>query len=138
MKRVLVNYSYPGRTKVRLSKTEKADLPALLASVAHLQRPRTRGDCAREARPCPWVSCRYHLYLDVNRKTGSVTLNVPGEPWEITESCALDVADRGRATLEAVGALIGVTRERTRQLEEITLAKLLAAFGADYLRDLLP
>jgi len=39
-------------------------------------------------------------------------------------SCALDVADRGGATLEEVGALINVTRERVRQIEVMALAHL--------------
>lgn len=26
------------------------------------QRPLTRGDCEEEARPCPWVSCPWHVY----------------------------------------------------------------------------
>ncbi len=34
-------------------------------------RPKTRGECASGPRPCPWVSCRHHLYLDVD-KNGSV------------------------------------------------------------------
>ena|SRR5882757_525715 len=29
-------------------------------------RPQTRADCAQQPRPCPWISCRYHLLLDVS------------------------------------------------------------------------
>lgn len=29
------------------------------------QRPRTRGDCKDGPRPCPWVSCRHHLLLEI-------------------------------------------------------------------------
>src|SRR5579859_8163214 len=58
------------------------------------ERPRTRSECREEARPCPWVACKHHLYLDVNPETGSIKLNFPDlEPWEIAHSCALDVAD---------------------------------------------
>lgn len=28
-------------------------------------RPKTRSECRDEARPCPWVSCRHHLLLEV-------------------------------------------------------------------------
>lgn len=83
-------------------------------------RPRTRGDCTLVPRPCPFVSCCYHLYLDVSQKTGSIKLNFPDlEVWEMPHpaSCALDVADRGGATLEEVGEVLNVTRERIRQLE---------------------
>lgn len=87
-------------------------------------RPHTRADCAEGPRPCPWVSCRYHLYLDVSPRTGSLKLNFPDlEVWELEESCALDVADRGQAGSERIGALLNLTRERARQLEEAALLR---------------
>jgi len=82
------------------------------------ERPRTRAECAHEQRPCPWVSCKHHLYLDVNPRTGSIKLNFPDlEPWELQHTCALDVADDGGHTLEEVGDITNLTRERIRQLE---------------------
>jgi hypothetical protein len=30
-----------------------------------ISRPKTRADCRAEARPCPWVGCRYHLLADI-------------------------------------------------------------------------
>ena len=43
-----------------------------------------------------FISCKHHLYLDVNPETGSIKLNFPHlEPWEMLESCSLDVAERG-------------------------------------------
>jgi hypothetical protein len=93
---------------------EEQELRAELES----SRPRTRSDCATGPRPCLFVSCKYHLYLDVNPRTGSVKLNFPDkEIWELTETCALDVADRGGITLEEVGAIMNLTRERVRQVE---------------------
>ncbi|CAN5474402.1 hypothetical protein BH11MYX1_BH11MYX1_47520 [soil metagenome] len=81
-------------------------------------RPRTRAECSNEQRPCPWVSCKHHLYLDVNPRTGSIKLNFPDlEPWELKQTCALDVADDGGHTLEEVGDITNLTRERIRQLE---------------------
>jgi hypothetical protein len=89
-------------------------------------RPKTRGDCADGVRPCPYVSCAHHLYLDVSRKTGAFQVNHRDlESWELDETCALDVADRGGATLEEVGALMNVTRERIRQIEATALRRLL-------------
>jgi hypothetical protein len=82
------------------------------------QRPRTRADCEGGERPCPFVSCRHNLFLDVNPETGSVKMNFPGkELWEIEHSCALDIAELGGRTLEEVGSLMNLTRERIRQLE---------------------
>lgn len=36
-------------------------------------------DCVGRPRPCPWVGCKYHLLLDVNEETGTITLNVGRE-----------------------------------------------------------
>lgn len=88
-------------------------------------RPRTRDECSAEARPCPWVSCKHHLYLDVNPRTGSIKLNFPDlEPWELRHTCALDVAEEGGHTLEEIGDITNLTRERVRQLETHGLVEL--------------
>ncbi len=90
-------------------------------------RPRSRADCANGPRPCMFVSCKHHLYLDVNPGTGSIKLNFPDkEIWEMAETCALDVADRGGITLEEVGGIMNLTRERIRQVETRGLLKLRA------------
>ena len=88
-------------------------------------RPRTRGECANVPRPCPFVSCSKHLYLDVNPDTEKLKLNFPDiEPHQMIESCSQDMADRGPQTLEAIGAAVNVTRERARQIVETGLAKM--------------
>lgn len=96
----------------------------LLRTIGDL-RPRTRADCASGARPCLFVSCKHNLYLDVNPETGSIKLNFPDkEIWELEQTCALDVADKGGITLEEVGAIMNLTRERIRQVETRGLLKL--------------
>jgi hypothetical protein len=103
---------------------------------SELDRPATRADCADGPRPCPYVSCRYHLYLDVSDRTGSIKLNFPDlEVWELAASCALDIADDGAATLEDVGTIMNVTRERIRQLELAALARLSMVRDMRELRD---
>ncbi|MDR0966812.1 MAG: DNA-binding protein [Myxococcales bacterium] len=88
-------------------------------------RPRCRADCAASARPCLFISCKHHLYLDVNPETGSIKLNFPDkEVWELEATCALDVADKGGITLEEVGVIMNLTRERIRQVETRGLLKL--------------
>ena len=110
--------------KKKLSETERTELQSMLDSLNE-DRPGHRSECRLGERPCPYVSCKYHLYLDVNPRTGSIKLNFPGlEVWELTETCSLDVADRGGITLEEVGELLNLTRERIRQVEAKGLEKL--------------
>jgi hypothetical protein len=37
------------------------------AAMLSVPRPRLRGECREEARPCPWVGCRHHLLLTLAR-----------------------------------------------------------------------
>lgn len=78
-------------------------------------RPKTWGECREQTGPCPWVSCRYHLGIDVTEH-GRLLLCDP-EPTEMAEPCALRVATRGELTLSQVGVRLGVTRQRVEQLE---------------------
>lgn len=122
----------PRRSKTlttrRLTKDEVREAEELRAALDHL-RPRNRTDCKEGQRPCPYVSCKFHLYLDVHPETGSIKLNFPDlEVWEMAETCALDVADRGGTTLEEVGEILNLTRERIRQVEVLGLEKLRSAY----------
>lgn len=96
-----------------------------LPVIIEYDRPRSRADCRNGKRPCLYVACRYHLYLDVNPATGSIKINFPDkEVHELEETCALDVAERGGVTLEEVGSIMNLTRERIRQVEASGLDKL--------------
>lgn len=74
-------------------------------------RPLTRGDCIDAARPCRWSTCRHHL------ESGGA-------------SCSLDVAELGGLTLQEVGDVFEVSRERIRQIERDALRKLRAGLEA--------
>lgn len=90
-------------------------------------RPTWRGQCgpATRGKICPYVSCKYHLYLDVNPETGSIIFNFPDlEVWEMEYCCALDVAEKYGITLEETGEVMNLTRERIRQIEFAALKKL--------------
>lgn len=92
------------------------------------ERPTNRSQCRDGSRPCPFVSCRYHLYLDVQRD-GSLKIHFKDrEVDEIPQTCALDVADAGSDgkvwTLQQCGELFNVSRERIRQIEAKALQKL--------------
>jgi hypothetical protein len=98
---------------------------ALMYPPVDIPRPTSRAECREELRPCPWVACKHHLYLDINPETGSIKINFPDlEPWELKHTCALDVAERGGITLEEVGEIMNLTRERIRQVEVRGLLKL--------------
>ena len=120
---------------------EELRIGALMYPPVDIPRPTSREECRGEARPCPWVACKHHLYLDVNPETGSIKINFPDlEPWELKDTCALDVAERGGITLEEVGEIMNLTRERIRQVEVRGLLKLKMAspspdeLGADLLK----
>lgn len=89
------------------------------------RRPRVRIECESSPRPCPYVSCKHHLYLDVTPRTGTLKMNFPDlELWEMGETCALDVAAQGGLTLEAVATVMNLTRERVRQLETMAYLRI--------------
>ncbi len=107
-----------------LAALKKRDTTRVSLPTVDHWRPLTRGECP-ELRPCPYLACRYHLYFDVNPKTGEIRVPYPSlDPSQLEPSCALDVADKGGATLEAVGAALNLTRERIRQIETRALEKL--------------
>ena len=64
--------------------------------------------------PCQHCECRYHL---AHRGYWEHQLTP-------TRDCALDVANEGPHTLEQVGAALGISGERVRQLEEQAMALL--------------
>lgn len=100
------------------------------------ERPKTRAECEGTQRPCVFVGCKYNLYLDINPRTGAIKVNFPDvEPCEMKESCALDVAERGGATLEEVGEYKNLTRERVHQIEVVAFAKI-ASVANPKLREL--
>lgn len=95
-----------------------------------LGRPLTRAECQDGPRPCPWVSCRYHLAYEVT-EVGSLRERWPGaELGDMPATCLLDLADRDGMTLDEVGYALNLTRERARQIETRGTIKLKAA-GVD-------
>jgi hypothetical protein len=64
--------------------------------------------------PCTQVRCRYHL----------AQLGVSAHHREPTRDCALSVANEGPRYLDEVAAILGITGERVRQIEERALRKL--------------
>lgn len=110
---------------VQLKKVEGDAVYKDLIDITDYQKPNNRRECLKRKRPCLFVSCKYHLFLDVNPETKSIKFNFPDKDvWELKETCALDVADKGGVTLEEVGDIMNLTRERIRQVEMRALQKL--------------
>ena len=94
-----------------------------------MERPTTWGECRELGLPedgCPWASCVHHNYLVVSN---AGTIKIDGgehrDPDDMGPSgCSLGVAERGGLTLEEVGNILNLTRERSRQIEVRTLLKI--------------
>jgi hypothetical protein len=80
----------------------------------------TKGACMRVLKPCGITDCRYHLTSEVRAKHLARA--------DLAEPCSLKLANGGGMTLDDVGRKMGVTRERTRQIETIALRNLARAF----------
>lgn len=106
-------------------------------------KPRIRWECKQGPRPCPWMSCRYntviddirlsadgkeaHISVGAKNKRGKGLLRASDEKvlelWESyaergVSNCVLDhVENEHCMTLEEVGQVYGLTRERIRQVE---------------------
>ena len=98
-----------------------------------MMRPCTRADCVHGPRPCPWIGCRYHLFDEIAPRLLRVPRDTLGlEPDErllnvlfgMEYSCSLDWAQKGPNTLDNIGKMFGVTRERIRQIQDMGLKKL--------------
>jgi hypothetical protein len=92
-------------------------------------------------RPCLFIACRYHLYTDINQRTGTIKLNFPdAEPVQLEYSCTLDEADAGPSTVAKAARILNLSRDRTHQLETKAVEKLkglakTSAHELDTLRD---
>lgn len=109
-----------------LTKLVRAERGLRILPAHEAERPKVRADCIDQPRPCPWVSCRHHTFLEVTRD-GLLKLNHPllsGPEAMERRSCSLDAPDP--RILENVGDVLGISRERTRQLEAEATAKIAA------------
>jgi hypothetical protein len=123
----------PPRTLLRNRKLSAEEVEAGL-ELSEYQgecKPKTRADCANVPRPCPYVSCRHHLYLNIRscKKGDNIRLNFPqlAGPTEMEWSCALDEAEAVEGdgmTLDEIGKRLNITRERSRQLEVAVFRKI--------------
>lgn len=137
----------PTQISLAADRAPKRELLALRAATeaaraeladAYAARPATRGECAGHAGPCPWLSCRHHLKFEVT-PTGAIIDHFPGvELEDMTDTCALDVADRGGLSTDEAAVVLNMTHQRLSQVETIAREKVrggLAAHAADDARE---
>lgn len=97
-----------------------------------MNRPKTRGDCIGGPRPCPWVGCRHHLFLEV-KENGNILFNFKSLS-EMSWTCSLDVADEypgGVTDRKELGDLIGRSKSRVSTLLEDALGILRGEFEGE-------
>lgn len=121
------------RIRPRLVRADHAETATYLEPI-----PRTWGECQERAlgtptNPCWYLRCRYNLLLDVSPDTGSYKVTWPdltdghyGDEYRElpAHTCALHEASQGGMTLDEVGLMLNVTRERVRQIETKALHAL--------------
>lgn len=104
------------------------------------ERPATRGECLDGPRPCPYVTCRFHLLVSVARDGRLLASrdfdendeeSIAAALYEMTETCALDVADMGGATFERVSDMLGLPAQKSEQIQVQALARI-RDLGVDF------
>lgn len=94
--------------------------------------PKIREQCMKDKngntgefyyRPCPYVRCKWHLLWDTNRREfGNFNLlsndQIIDILFKMPETCCLDFIDKNQTTLDEIGAILFMSRERVRQLIE--------------------
>jgi len=114
-----------------VSAQAQREAPQARVSLPVLERPRTRAECADGPRPCPWVSCRHHLYGYVDA-VGHYRVAKPWlHPWELAESCSLDVAEQGGLDDHETAAVSGVDRADVNRMAHQFVDKVAKISEAD-------
>lgn len=93
------------------------------------EKPKKYSECIEQGlgteTPCPFVSCKWHLYLEVS-EFGSLKLNVPEiEPDEMEHTCVMAVVRQNPdgVTNEFIANDLGLARQRVNQIEMLALVR---------------
>lgn len=96
------------------------------AAPTDYRRPASRGECMPLERPCPFVACRHHLFLEV-KPCGSISFPF-GKDLSALETmpqtCALDAAEQGAWPIDDVAEALRLSRNGVRQLLDKGMANV--------------
>jgi hypothetical protein len=114
----------------RLNRRMTDDSVEWAAALNARDRAKKRCDYLDSKAPfCPWVGCRFHLYLDI-QTNGAIKVNHGDlEVWEIPETCALAATCADGMNKQEIGELLNLTRERVRQIEAEALERIRERMG---------
>jgi hypothetical protein len=93
-------------------------------------RPKTREDCKNDVRPCPWVGCQFHLYLDVDDRN-EIIFNHENTVFndddlenpdlrKMVHTCVLDIVDKidDGLTFCEIAEYLGCTVKKVKEILE--------------------
>ncbi|MBT3704965.1 hypothetical protein HOG17_04270 [Candidatus Peregrinibacteria bacterium] len=99
-------------------------------------RPRTREECKNDVRPCPWVGCGFHLYLDVD-DNGGIIFNHENTVFndddledpdlrKMVQTCVLDIADKVKdgLTFCEIAEYLGCTVKKVKEILDSCIGKI--------------
>lgn len=98
-------------------------------------KPILRGNCYDMPRPCPFIHCKHHTATEVVRngqlKFSRLAISLQdlhplSNHWlvRMPETCTLDRAEQGRATLDEIGLIFGFSHQRADAITKKALRKL--------------
>lgn len=104
-----------------LTQAEREEMEDFDESDLPFRRPVTRGDCSQVPRPCPFLTCKWNNYIDI-QENGNLRFNFPDlEPDEMPSdlSCTLDIIDTydvigAPPTIDLVGLVTGSCADSVR------------------------
>lgn len=101
--------------------------PEDYTEVSHALPP-TRGDCQAGSRPCPLISCRWHLAWEVRRIKRLITSDA--EPdfvaqviSEMKHTCAMDLSE-SEHNIAVIGQALGCSHQRIDQICQNAVRKM--------------
>lgn len=141
MSRSESNAKYYRENRERLlaqQRVQRARQPFVLKPIdtgpATINLPKIYGDCAKmrelNGGPCNVVGCKWHAFTMLPAKILGYINRGERDDDKILErlfekeTCILRACDRGLDTLEEIGQICRVTRERIRQIEKKAVGKM--------------